>query len=242
MAWYAVGAGAVSLIGGYMQSNAAQSAADAQTQAGQAAIASQQQMLGQQQALEAPYQQGGLQALQQLLTGTAPGGQFTTPFTMADSPAQQYATKSALAGMQNQMAVGGQGLSSNAIAGAGQLAGNIGAQYQAQDYSQWLANRQQQFGQLQNIAGMGQAAASGQAANIGQAGSNISNLQTGIGNVQAAGQVGSANAVGGALNSASQYLMLQNMMNKQQTQGGGVSSYTDNPNNSSQSAMLAQLQ
>jgi hypothetical protein len=224
MPWVAA-AGAV--VGGIISSQGAQGAADTQAQAGQAAIAGQERMLASQQALEAPYQQGGLQALQQLLQGTAPGGQFTTPFSMADSPAQQFATKQSLAAMQNQMAVGGQGLSSNALAGAGQLAGNIGSQYEAQAYNQWLANRQQQFGQLQNIAGMGQAAASGQAANIGQAGANIANLQTGIGNAQAAGQVGSANAMGGAVGSVGQYMMLQNLMNKQQPQTtGGVGQIT----------------
>lgn len=202
------------VVGGVVSAAGSMGAANTQAGAGQAAIASQERMLAAQQALEAPYQQGGLQALQQLLQGTAPGGQFTTPFKMEESQAQQFATKEALASMQNQMAVGGQGLSSNAIAGAGQLAGNIGSQYEAQAYNQWLANRQQQFGQLQNIAGMGQAAASGQAANIGQAGSNIANLQTGIGNVQAAGQVGSANAIGGAMGNVSQYMMLQNLLNK----------------------------
>lgn len=216
-ALYVVG----TLGGAYLSSQGAAGAAGTQAAAGEAAIAGQQQMLASQQALEAPYQQGGLQALQQLLTGIAPGGQFTQQFSMAESPAQQFATKEALAAMQNQMSVGGQGLSTNAIVGAGKTAANIGSQFEQQAYNQWLASQQQQFGQLQNIAGIGQAAASGQAANIGQAGANIANLQTGIGNVQAAGQIGQANAIGGAIGNVSQYLMLQNMLGGQ-TQTGAV--------------------
>jgi len=212
----AIGVG--SLVGGLLSSSGAKDAANTQAQAGDRAIAGQERMLASQQAVEQPYASGGLQALQQLLQGTAPGGQFTKQFSMAESPAQQFATKEAQAAMQNQMAVGGQGLSTNAIIGAGQTAANIGSQYEQQAYNQFMTSQQQQFGQLQNLAGMGQAAASGQAANIGQAGANISNLQTGIGNAQAAGQIGSANAMAGSANNVSQYLMLQNLMSKKTTE------------------------
>jgi hypothetical protein len=202
-----------SVAGGLISAQGARGAASTQAEAGAAAIAGQERMLASQQALQEPYRLGGLEALQQLLTGTAPGGQFTQPFKMEESQAQQFATKEALAAMQNQMQLGGQGLSTNAIVGAGKTAANIGSQFEQQAYNQWLTSQQQQFGQLQNLATMGQSAASGQAANIGQAGANISNLQTGIGNVQAAGQIGAANAYGGAASNVSQYLMLQNMLN-----------------------------
>jgi hypothetical protein len=247
MPWVAA-AGAV--VGGYLSSQGSQNAANTQAQSGQAAIAGQQQMLASQQAIQQPYVAAGQTALQQLLAGTAPGGQFTQQFAMKDLPtaspyvagesqAQQFATKEALAAMQSQMAVGGQGLSSNAIVGAGKLAGDIGSQYEQQGYNQWLQSNQTNFNQalagqqqaqsvfqmnqnnalnpLQNIASMGQASASGQAANVGSAGQNIANLQTGIGNAQAAGQVGSANALGGATSSVGQYMMLQNLMNNQST-------------------------
>ncbi len=208
------GAAAIGLVGSYMQSNAAQGAANTQAQSGQNAISTQQQMLREQQALQEPFRGAGLQALQQLVQGSAPGGQFAQPFKMEESQAQQFATKESLAAMQSQMATGGQSLSTNAITGAGQLAGNIASQYEGQAYNQWLASQQQQVGQLQYLSGLGQAAASGQASNLGQAGTNISNLQTGIGNAQAAGQVGSANAYSGAANNVSQYMMLQSLMNQ----------------------------
>jgi len=238
---------AAAIVGGALiASDASHSAANTQSASGQAAINSQQQALASQQAIQQPYVAAGQTALQQLQQGTQPGGQFTKQFAMKDLPtaspyvagesqAQQFATKEALAAMQSQMAVGGQGLSSNAIVGAGKLAGDIGSQYEQQGYNQWLQSNQTNFNQalagqqqaqnvfqmnqnnainpLQNLASMGQASASGQAANVGNAGTNISNLQTGIGNAQAAGQIGSANALGGAATSAGQYMMLQNLMN-----------------------------
>jgi hypothetical protein len=214
MPWAAAGA----VVGAVISSEGAKSAAETQARAGESAQQTQERMLASQQAINKPWSDAGLTALDRLLKGTAQGGEFATPFKMEESQAQQFATKEALAAMQSQMQVGGQGLSSNAIAGAGKLAGNIGSQYEQQAYNQWLTSRQQEMAPLQNIAGMGQAAASGQAANIGQAGSNISSLQTGIGNVQAAGQIGSANAIAGGVGNVSQYLMLQNLLNQPKTQ------------------------
>lgn len=231
----AIGLGGGNIIGGigdYLSGKSARDAAATQAGAGREAIASQERMLASQQAMQQPYAAAGQTALQRLLAGTAAGGEFTKQFAMKDLPtaqpyvakeseAQKFATKEALAAMQSQMAVGGQGLSSNAIAGAGQLAGDIGSKYEQQGYNQWLASNQMGFNQalaaqqqaqnvfqmnqanamqpLQYLTGVGQAAASGQAANVGAAGQNISNLMTGIGNVQAAGQMGQANAIGSLL-------------------------------------------
>jgi len=235
MPWVAA-AGAVA--GGLISAYGARSAASTQAEAGQQAIAGQERMLASQQTIQQPYVAAGLTALQQLLAGTAEGGQFTKQFQMRELPttqpyvagesqAQQFATKEALAAMQNQMSLGGQSLSTNATIGAGKLAGDIGAQYEQQGYNQWLQSNQLGFNQalaaqdqaanifqmnqsqllqpLQYLTNVGQAAASGQAANIGAAGSNIANLQTGIGNVQAAGQIGAANAYGGIAQSLGQY-------------------------------------
>ena len=218
---------AVAAIGGALISaDAAKSAAKTQAQAGDRAIDSQERMLASQQAINQPYTDAGVSALDRLTKGIAQGGEFSTPFKMEESQAQKFATNEAMAKMQSQMAVGGQGLSSNAIAGAGKLAGDIGSQYEQQAYNQWLTSRQQELDPLQRIASLGQASASGQAANIGQAGTNISNLQTGIGNAQAAGQVGAANAYSGAANSVSQYMMLQNLMSNNSSGSSGGSGMT----------------
>jgi len=205
MAWGYVAVGAGTLIGGYLASQGAQSAADIQAQGGQAAIAGQERMLASQQAIQQPYVSAGQSALNQLLSGTL-SGQYTRPFQMGQLPqyqaptqglqafqpsgqalpafqqpaalpgfqpfnyqgsdAQTFATKSALDAMRNQMEVGGQALSTNAITGAGKLAGDIGAQYQQQAYNQWLASQGQQFQQA--LAG-GQFGLAAQGQQFGQA-------------------------------------------------------------------------
>lgn len=212
-----MGVSAVIAIGGaYMASEAAKSAAETQAGAGREAMSTQERMLAQQRELQQPYITAGQSALERLIAGTAAGGEFATPFKMEESQAQQFATKESLAAMQSQMATGGQALSSNAIAGAGKLAGNIGSQYEQQAYNQWLQSRKAQMDPLQNIAAMGQASASGVGANIGSAGSNISNLQTGIGNVQAAGQVGAAAPYANLTSGIGSLLLAQGMQPAQQ--------------------------
>jgi hypothetical protein len=77
------------LAAGYLSSQATQGAANTQAGAGQAAIAGQQQMLASQQAIQAPYVSAGQQALNQLISGTQPGGQFTQQFQMNQLPQYQ---------------------------------------------------------------------------------------------------------------------------------------------------------
>ena len=60
----------------------------------------------------------------------------------------------------------------------------------------------------------GQAAASGQAANAGAYGTIAGGLTTDIGAAQAAGGIGSANAITNALNQFARYSSGQNLLNQ----------------------------
>lgn len=247
MPWVAA-AGAV--VGGALGGMGSQGAADAQEAAANKSLEFQRELLKQQTAQLSPYMQAGNQALQQLLgysqniqpfsmDQALPTFQAYTGMGPEQTQAQTYATQSALDAMRNQMQMGGQGLSSNAISGAGKLAGDIGSQYQAQDFSQWLAGQQQGFGQalatrqqgmsewaanqqaqlqpLQYLTGLGQSSAAGSAANMGAMGSNMANVMTQAGNAQAAGIMGQANAAGGTINNLSQMYMLSNLLGNNNT-------------------------
>lgn len=226
---------AVSVIGsaysGSQQEKAAREAAAQQTAAGQQAIAAQQQALAQQREQMAPFQQAGVSALQRLTAGLQPGGEFTQQYALQqaqqqgmlgagafvaqESPAQQFATQQAMQQMQAQAQMGGQLLSSNALVGAGQLAGKIGAQYEQQAFNQWLLGRQQILGEqaaamqpFSNLATAGQQAAGGTAGYIGQAGANIGNIQLGMGQAQAQATMDAAagqQQMIGAVTGAAQY-------------------------------------
>lgn len=244
-----------SVVGGYISSQGAQQAAETQAGAGGGAIASQERMLAEQRKLLEPFVNAGYAALERYMTGLQPGGEFAEPmrlgpelptfkpFKMEESEASKFATQKALDAMRSQMQLGGQALSTNAITGAGELAGNIGAQFEQQAFGQWLTGQQQEYAQalggrqqamsefvtkrglamqpLENLLGLGQASATGTAGMVGQAGGNIANLLTGIGNVQAAGQAGSASAIGGAIGNIGQSYLLQQLLqqNKSGTTG-----------------------
>jgi hypothetical protein len=245
--------GGMAMLGGLMGGEGAKSAAETQAAAGREAMATQERMLAEQQKVMAPFRTAGLDALNQLVAGTQPGGEFAKPFAMGEalptfqpfkmqeSEAQKFATAKAMDAMRNQMQLGGQALSTNAITGAGELAGKIGSEYEQQAYNQWLQSQQQQFGQalqgrqqtynewlqsqqqrlqpLQYLSTLGESAAAGTGANIGAAGVNLSNLQTGIGNVTAAGQAGAAGAMAGGIGDIGTLLLAQGLRNPSTTPG-----------------------
>lgn len=67
------------------------------------------------------------------------------------------------------------------------------------EYENQLAARSTRFGELLNIAQLGQASAAGQASGAMQSGAQVGNLLTDIGAAQAAGQVGAAQARSNAI-------------------------------------------
>ncbi len=69
------------------------------------------------------------------------------------------------------------------------------SQASQQDFANQLAAQQQEFGQRQNLLNIGQASAAGVGAQGLQSSSQASGLLTGIGNAQAAGGIGAANAL-----------------------------------------------
>ena len=243
--------GGASIISGLLGADAASSAAETQAAAGQQAIAAQERALAEQRALMQPFVGAGTTALQRLVSGVGPGGEFAQPYQLGEAlpamgtfkaeetEAQRFARDQALAAMQEQMQRGGQALSSNAIIGAGDLAAKIGSQYEQQGFNQWLAQqqeaynrslggrqlalteqqaqRQAQLSPLEYLASLGQAGAAGQAANVGQAGANIAGLQTGIGNVQAAGQIGQAGALAGGIGNIGQMMYLKDLLQPKTT-------------------------
>lgn len=204
-----IGAGA---LGAGAQIFGASKAADAQTQAAQAAIANQQQMYGQNKAQLQPFINAGAGQIgnqQALLDPNSAGGplaalmKLTNPGAdmsaeLAQTPGYQFSLNQGLRASNNQLAARGLGGSGGAVAkGAANfaegLAGNTWQSVVAALQNQFTS----QAGAGQNLINSGQGAASALAGVGSNTANQISGSLTGQGNAQAA----AANAIGAGVGS-----------------------------------------
>lgn len=224
-----------SLVGAGASIFGASKAADAQTQAAQAAIANQQQMYGQnktqlqpfinagagqignQQALLDPNNAGGpLAALMKL---TNPGADMSAE--LAQTPGYQFSLSQGLRASNNQLAARGLGGSGGAVAkGAANFAEGL-AGNTWQSVVQALQNQfQTQAGAGQNLINSGMQAGSSLAGVGTSTANSITGSLTGAGNAQAA----AANAIGTGVNSAAgsvpSAILLQQLLAKSGSGGG----------------------
>lgn len=180
------------VVGGVLSSNAQKSAAStaaaAQTQASDAAVAEQQRQFDAMKELLKPYVAAGEPAIQQMgvLAGLA-------------TPEEQQAAISAIEQSplyQAQVRQGEEALLQQAAATGGLRGGNIQgalAQYRPAMLQQAIEN---QYSKLAGLGQIGQASAAGQAAQGIQSASNIGNIlaQSGQAQAQAALASGAATA------------------------------------------------
>lgn len=234
---FALIAGLLGIGGSIIGAAGATSAANTQAQAAEQAAQIQQQEWQQTQKNEAPYLAAGGNSLQALMQGLglAPGsnpavanGALTAPFNPQQSPELAFQLQQGTQALTDAAtATGGVGGGNTlkALVGYGQ---GVGSQNYQQQFSDYMAQNQNTFNDLQTLAGSGQNAA----ANLGALGSQ--NAQTvgqdliGGANATAAGQVGAANAISGGINGiGSNYLLAQILG---QTGGaGGAGSYNFSP-------------
>lgn len=217
MTFVAVAIGGSALIGAGASIIGGNKAANAQVQASNQATALQQQQLAESQreydqnrADLGPYRDAGYTALGQIGAGTAAGGEFNSPFTMADYQADP--------GYQFRLDQGNRGVEASAAARGGVLSGGTLkalARYNQGEASQEYGNafnRYQtdltgRYNRLAGVAGIGQTAtnstiqASENNTATQQAGTNnIANNITAAGNARASQYVNGANAIGSAAN------------------------------------------
>lgn len=144
------------------------------------------------------------------------------------TPGYQFIRAQGLQSVQNSNAAKGLGLSGAALKGAGQYATGLASQTLGQQQGIFQSNLSNILQPLEWAANLGQNSAV-QSGQLGQtAAMNQGNMLTSGAAATAAGQVGSANALSGALNSAAgagqNYLLYNNLLSK--GGGGGAESGT----------------
>jgi hypothetical protein len=249
--------GGLGLIGGILGNDAARSASHTQADAANNATGLQKYIFDTQQQETAPYRALGASTLPTLATylgqpNPATGktdssnpnfGMLTRPFTLADvpnDPGYQFATKQANDALQNSALARGGMLSGNFATALQQQNQNMGFQQENQAFNQYWQQRGNIANLLGQATGLGQSGVSQSIGAGTSAASGISNSLMSAGNAQAAGTIGQANAISGALGGigslATQYPLLKaytNYLNQGNTSalagnawgapGGGVS-------------------
>ena len=219
MTWVAAAIGGASIVSGIIGGNAATDAANTQAQAGRDAQAALLGVGKDVSKLYQPYQDVGAQGLTNL-SDMAKSGYLTKQFNNADlnaniSPNYAFNLKQGEgANLAQSNATGGL-VGGNAMKGlqdytqgyAGNAYQNAFNNYQAQRTNIYAANS--------GLAGLGENAVTGSANTQLGIGTNISNITQGIGNAQAASQIGQANAYSGAIGNAGNTAALYGLLGNQ---------------------------
>ncbi len=229
-----------SVLSGVMGANAARSAASAQsdaaTRASDAQLAAtresnamQQKMYDEKVARQDPYLQAGNTALSQLQGGMQPGGQFTQNFAPSDlamDPSYKWRLQQGTQNLNASAAARGMLGSGQNLKDVMNYGQDAASQEYGNAYNRYRTNREDLYSKLSGLTQMGQNTA----ADVGTSGMNMAGamgantmqgthqsndwLTSGAG-AYGAGQIGSANAIGGALNSGLGNWMGMQSMNAQ---------------------------
>lgn len=207
-----------------MSSNGAESAAQTQAGAANAATQAQLQMYNQNVQRLSPWTNAGSQSLGQL-QGLLP--QLTSQFTAANyqnSPGYAYQLQQGSQAIADQASALGGVNSGNTLTALQSQGINLANQNFNQAQSAYQNWQNQVYNMYSGLSNTG-ANAAGQTAGLGaQTGQAIANNTIGAGNALAAGQVGSANAIGNSLSSIGNlglYAQMNGMFG-----GGGGTGYT----------------
>jgi hypothetical protein len=213
-------AGAVvvgSVASGYMQSKAAGRAADQYAQSAERGLQYNQSMFDTINAQNAPYRATGERGAN-LYNQLADTGYLTAQPSMDDltrlMPNYQFNLQQGLGQLNSQINAGGGLVSGNAIQGGQQFAQGYAGNALADAFNQFQANRTNVVSNVNALTGVGQNANATTATAASGATANASNLLSSIGNAQAAGTMGAANAYASGLNNISNYAMLYGMRSK----------------------------
>lgn len=213
----AVGGIASSVIGG----GAAKSAANTQAQAQQQATAAQLQMFNTLQDENAPFRQGGYNALADIQTGqgapvnsagTASGtiapGYFNQTFNNTDlnsqlAPNYAFMLGQGLGTQANLSNLNSGVFSGNAAQGLTSYAENYAGNAYQNAYNNFTNNQNNIFNRLSTVAGLGQVSSGNPQTGASSFSTGAASTIAGAGASQAAGTIGAANALTGGINNAS---------------------------------------
>lgn len=234
-----VGAVAGPLIGGIIGGDAAGDAAATQAAAADRATQLQKEMFDKQVELQAPFREAGLTANNRLmqLLGLAEGGtengslmqNFGMDQFQAD-PGYQFRMDEGMRALEGSAAARGGLLSGAAMKAIQKYGQGVASQEYGNAYNRYTADQTNQYNRLAGLVNTGMGATnqtSNAAANFAN---NASSNIIGAGNAAAAGQIGTANALVGGINSGINAYQNNQLMQMIQQPSPSLAGYTPTTN------------
>ena len=214
-----------SLAGGLLQNRAASKAADAQRDAAMQGIQSQETMYRTNREDMAPWRQVGSDALYQLRDMTKPGGYLISDYTgdsLRTDPGYQFGLDEGRNAIDQSAASRGILFSGKTLRDLMKFGQDYAGTKFNEGFNRDMATKGFRQQTLAGLSGTGSAAA-GQTAALGaQTGNSIADLLGSAGAARAAGLVGGANALSGAIGNAGNAYLQMSMLDKIMGRGGGT--------------------
>jgi len=217
MTWGFVAGAAGAVIGSAISSDASRSAANTQADAAKHASDQAQAQYEQNRADYAPWREAGAGALGQLTTGTAPGGDFSRDFTLADfqqDPGYAFRQQQGQRGVEASAAARGGLLNGGTLKALDRYNQDYASGEYQNAYNRFNNDRTQRFNRLASIAGLGQTATR----DVAQQGMQATQMQGDYGtqaaNARASGYIGQANAINQGIGTLGNWWQQSQYMNR----------------------------
>jgi type II secretory pathway pseudopilin PulG len=224
--------GGATLAAGYLGSQAAKSAANKQADAARYAAELQQEQFNLTNEQQKPYREAGYSALSDI-SGMKPylTKQYTPEdFTSGIDPGYAFRLQQGQLATQRAANMAGGAVSGNALQGIEDYSQGLASQEYGNAFNRFQTQRSNIYNTLASIAGLGQTSLGQTTAAGTQAAGNIGTNIANAGAAQAGGIVGSANAMGGALQGlGNQYYLSQLLSSRNQTPTGYGNPVQQNP-------------
>ena len=211
MGWVAAAVAASSVASSVIGGNAAQNAAGQYANAAGQGIQYNKEMYGNVLGQNQAYMDTGGTGLN-LYKGLADSGYLTNQPSMNDlttlMPNYKFGMEQGMGQFNAGLNASGGAVSGNAIQGGQQFAQNYAGNSLNNAFNMYQANRSNVVSNVNALTGVGQQANQTVANAAAGTSANVSNTLGSIGNAQAAGTMGAANAQTAGLNNISNYAML----------------------------------
>ena len=228
---------AAAVVGGaYLSSQASKKAAGTQAAAADRASDAQERMFERQIELQEPFREAGMAGQNRLLellglgkdkTAADFGKYASAEFGMnkfTADPGYAFRVSEGMKALDRTAAARGGLISGSALRGATRYGQEMGSQEYQNAFNRYQTTRTNTLNPFASLAGVAQSSANTLTNAAGQFGNQMGANIIGAGNAAAAGQIGQANAITGALGQGINFYQQNQLLNA--LRGGGLSTAT----------------